>query len=56
MIRVLLAIVDRPWGGRLASWDDDEEDSGYDAGGDSFGSIFSDLIAGAAGYVGGGGG
>jgi hypothetical protein len=33
-----------------------KEDSGYDAGGDSFGSIFSNLITGAAGYVGSGGG
>ncbi len=32
----------------------DEEDSGYNAGRNSFGSIFSNLIAGCAGYVGGG--
>jgi len=38
----------------------DEENAKYDAGGDTFGSIFSDLITGAAGYAagvsGGGGG
>ncbi len=31
-----------------------KEDSRYDGGGNSFGSISSNLIAGAAGYVGGG--
>lgn len=38
----------------------DDEDAKYDAGGDSFGAIFSDALTGAAGYasgvVGGGGG
>ncbi|KAL7480185.1 hypothetical protein ACHAW6_005888 [Cyclotella cf. meneghiniana] len=51
-------------GGKAPSWEDflpnySEEDAKYDAGGDSFGAIFSDLLAGvAAGAVGvaGGGG
>ena len=53
-------------GGKSINWEDfmpkyDEEDAKYDSGGDSFGSIFSDLLSGAAGYaagavVGGGGG
>ena len=52
-------------GGKSTNWEDympkyDEENAKYDAGGDTFGSIFSDLITGAAGYAvgvsGGGGG
>jgi hypothetical protein len=44
--------------GKSINWEDfmpkyDEEDAKYDAGGDSFGSIFSDLITGAAGYASG---
>lgn len=51
--------------GKSINWEDfmpkyDEEDAKYDSGGDTFGSIFSDLLSGAAGYavgaVGGGGG
>lgn len=50
---------------RSTNWEDfmpnyDDEDAKYDAGGDSFGAIFSDALTGAAGYasgvVGGGGG
>lgn len=52
---------------KSTNWEDfmpkyDEEDAKYDAGGDSFGSILSDLLTGAAGYAagvagrGGGGG
>ncbi|KAL3823681.1 hypothetical protein ACHAXA_007252 [Cyclostephanos tholiformis] len=44
--------------GKSINWEDfmpkyDEEDSKYDAGGDSFGSIFSDLMTGAAGFASG---
>jgi hypothetical protein len=44
--------------GKSINWEDfmpkyDDEDAKYDAGGDSFGSIFSDIIAGAAGYASG---
>lgn len=50
--------------GQSTDWEDympkyDEEDAKYDASGDSFGSIFSDMLTGAAGYaagVSGGGG
>ncbi|KAL3799248.1 hypothetical protein HJC23_012973 [Cyclotella cryptica] len=51
-------------GGKSPSWEDflpnySEEDAKYDAGSDSFGAIFSDLLsgvaAGAAGVAGGGG-
>jgi hypothetical protein len=54
-----------PGGGKSTNWEDympkyDEENAKYDAGGDTFGSIFSDLITGAASYAagvsGGGGG
>ena len=50
---------------RSTNWEDfmpnyDDEDAKYDADGDSFGSIFSDVLTGAAGYAsgvaGGGGG
>ena len=50
---------------RSTNWEDympnyDDEDAKYDADGDSFGAIFSDVLTGAAGYasgvVGGGGG
>jgi len=44
--------------GKSTNWEDfmpnyDEEDTKYDSGGDSFGSIFSDLVTGAAGYAAG---
>jgi curved DNA-binding protein CbpA len=43
---------------KSTNWEDfmpkyDEEDAKYDAGGDSFGSILSDLLTGAAGYAAG---
>ncbi|KAL7548094.1 hypothetical protein ACHAWF_011381 [Thalassiosira exigua] len=42
--------------GKSTNWEDfmpnyDEEDSKYDADGDSFGAIFSDVLTGAAGYA-----
>jgi len=47
--------------GKSTNWEDfmpkyDEEDAKYDAEGDSFGSIFSDILTGAAGYAAGAGG
>lgn len=46
------------YSGKSTNWEDfmpnyDEEDSKYDADGDSFGSIFTDILTGAAGYAAG---